>query len=178
MTLDGSFEMNTPTTPDWESLANEPLDARDDALMNRIAAMYNEADPVPAHLVDELIFRVSLDALHAELASLVEPEMAMASRGGAVQPTEVKTLTFSSDSLTTMVTISPSGPDRVRIDGWAAPGAGASVELRQGAVSTFATADEDGRFVFEDVPHGLTRFVVRPADTGAHPPVVTPAVEI
>jgi len=171
--------MNTPPTPDWESLANEPLDARDGALMDRIAALYSQADPVPPHLVDELIFGISLDAMHAELAELVAPEMATAARGaGAAQPTEVKTLTFSSDSLTTMVTISPSGPDRVRIDGWAAPGAGASVELRQGAVSTFATADEDGRFVFENVPHGMTRFVVRPADADAHPPVVTPAVEV
>lgn len=169
--------MNTPT-PDWEKLATEPLDAYDDALLTKMAEFYSAADPVPAHLADELIFAISLEAMHAELASLVEPDLAMAAARSAVQPTEVKTLTFSSDSLTTMVTISPSGPDRVRIDGWAAPGAGASVELRQGAASLFATADDDGRFVFEDVAHGMTRFVVRPADESAHPPVVTPAVEI
>lgn len=171
--------MTTPT-PDWEHLANEPLDARDDAVMQRIATLYSAADPVPPHLADELIFAISLEAMHAELASLVEPDLAMASArsGNAAQPTEVKTLTFSSDSLTTMVTISVAGPDRVRIDGWAAPGGGATVELRQGPDSLFAVADEDGRFVFEDVPHGMTRFVVRPADADAHPPVVTPAVEI
>lgn len=172
--------MTTPT-PEWEQLATEPLDDRDDAVLGRIAALYSAADPVPPHLADELIFAISLEAMHAELASLVEPDLAMASArsGSAAQPTEVKTLTFSSDSLTTMVTISVSGPDRVRIDGWAAPGAGASVELRQGSASSlWATADEDGRFVFEDVPHGMTRFVVRAADPDAHPPVVTPAVEI
>lgn len=170
--------MTTPT-PDWEQLATEPIDARDDAILQRMAALYSEIDPVPPHLEDELIFAISLEAMHAELASLVEPELSLARSGGAAQPTEVKTLTFSSDSLTTMVTISVSGPDRVRIDGWAAPGGGATVELRQGAgESRWATADEDGRFVFEDVPHGMTRFVVRPAEVDAHPPVVTPAVEI
>jgi len=169
--------MTTPT-PDWERLATEPLDDVDDANLARIAAFYAESDPVPPHLTDELIFAISLEAMHAELATLVEQDLAMATARSAVQPTEVKTLTFSSDSLTTMVTISLSGPDRLRIDGWAAPGAQASIEMRQGAASVFTTADDDGRFVFEDVPHGMTRFVVRPADETAHPPVVTPAVEI
>ena len=171
------------TTPrdNWEQLAGELLDERDGALMDRVAALYTALDPVPPRLTDELIFAISLEAMHAELASLVEPDLALAAaRGaGATQPTEVTTLTFSSESLTTMVTISASGPDRVRIDGWVTPAPGATLELRQGAAeSRWATADEDGRFAFEDVPHGLTRFVVRPAEPEAHPPVVTPNVEI
>jgi hypothetical protein len=80
--------------------------------------------------------------------------------------------------MTTMVSIVASGPDRLRIDGWAAPGAGVSVELRQMDVTRDVVADDDGRFVFDDVPHGLTRFTIRAADPASHPPVVTPAVEI
>jgi hypothetical protein len=170
--------MNTSEIPSWESLADEPMDAIDDVVMQRMAALYDAIDPVPDDLVDRLQFAITLDALQAELAELqAMPLEAMAARGGE-QTSEVKTLTFTSDSLTTMVTISPAGPDRVRIDGWCAPGGGVAVELRQGGTSLHTEADADGRFVFDEVPHGLTRFVVRAPKPDAHPPVVTPQVEI
>ena len=131
-----------------------------------IADLYDHIDPVPPDLVDRLQFSITLDALNAELAELQQlPEAALSSR--AEQSSIVKTLTFTSDSLTTMISISPDGPDRIRIDGWIAPGAEASVELHQGALTRQVSADADGRFVFEDVAHGLTRFVVRPADPAA-----------
>lgn len=170
--------MNISEIPAWESLASGPLDAHDARILDRVARLYDAVDPVPDDLVDRLRFAITLNALHIEVAELqlVSGE-SMAARGGE-QTSAVKTLTFSSDSLTTMVTISSDGPDRVRIDGWAAPGAGASVELHQGSSSREVSADPDGRFVFNDVEHGLTRFVVRAADAGGHPPVVTPAVEI
>lgn len=162
---------------DWATLASEPLDAQDDLLMRRIAALFEAVDPVPVDLVERLQFGISLDALNAELAQLQQlPLAAMAARGA--ETSEVKTLTFTSDNLTTMVTISPAGPDRVRIDGWAAPGAGVRVELRQVSGSQQTQADEDGRFVFDYVPHGLTRFVLRVPEAADAPPVVTPAVEI
>jgi hypothetical protein len=171
--------MNTPEIPtSWESLASEPLDAHDGALMQRIAELYDAIDPVPDDLIDRLQFGITLDALNAELAELqLTPAGALASRAAA-EASEVKTLTFTSDSLTTMITISVAGPDRVRIDGWCAPGANVSVELRQGSHSLHTEADADGRFVFEDVAHAMTRFVVRPPEPAAHPPVVTPAIEI
>jgi hypothetical protein len=170
--------MNTSEMPSWEALASEPLDAADGIVMQRMAALYDKLDPVPDDLVDRLQFAITLDALHAELAELqAMPAGAMSARGGE-QTSEVKTLTFTSDSLTTMVTISPAGPDRVRIDGWCAPGGNVSVELRQGSTSLYTDADSDGRFVFDDVPHGMTRLVVRAPEPPAHPPVVTPAVEI
>jgi hypothetical protein len=166
--------------PDWEAgvarLAEEPIDAADGALLKRVATMYSTLDPVPDDLVDRIQFALSLDALHAELAELQQLPMAdlVGARG---EPTEVESLTFTSESLTTMVTISPSGSDTVRIDGWVAPGPGALVELRQVNVSLDTEADADGRFVFDNVPHGLSRFVVRlPEEGGAH--VITPAVEL
>ena len=168
--------MNSSEIP-AEDLAGAPLDAQDAAVLNMIAGLYSHIDPVPADLVDRLQFSITLDALNAELAELQQlPEAALAARGE--QASVVNTLTFASDSLTTMVAVSPDGPDRVRIDGWIAPGAGATVELHQGALSRQVTADADGRFVFEDVAHGYTRFVVRAAEPASHPPVMTPAVEI
>ena len=168
--------MNTSEIP-AEDLAGAPLDAQDALVLNMIADLYDYIDPVPADLVDRLQFSITLDALNAELAELQQlPEAALAAR--AEQASLVKTLTFASDSLTTMVAISPDGPDRVRIDGWIAPGAEATVELHQGTLTRQVTADADGRFVFEDVAHGFTRFVMRAAEPASHPPVMTPAVEI
>ncbi|HEX8095947.1 carboxypeptidase regulatory-like domain-containing protein [Jatrophihabitans sp.] len=168
--------MNTSEIPAGD-LAGAPLDASDAIVLSMIADLYSHLDPVPSDLVDRLEFSITLDALNAELAELQQlPEAALASR--AEQASVVKTLTFTSDSLTTMVAISPDGPDRVRIDGWIAPGAEATVEVHQGQLSRQVSADTDGRFVFEDLAHGLTRFVVRPAQAAAHPPVMTPAVEI
>ena len=169
--------MNTSEIPAEQQLADAPLDASDATVLGMIADFYDRIDPVPLDLVDRLQFSITLDALNAELAELQQlPEAMLAYRGE--QASLAQTLTFTSDSLTTMIAISPDGPDRIRIDGWIAPAAEASVELHQGSLRRQVPADADGRFVFEDVAHGLTRFVVSPADPRLHPPVMTPAVEI
>jgi hypothetical protein len=172
--------MGAPVNPselpaDWEARAGESMDQVDGVVLKRIRALYSTIDPVPDDLVDRLQFAMSLDALNAELAELQQMPMELSSRGA--EPTGVQSLTFTSDSITTMVTISPAGSDSVRIDGWIAPGAGALIELRQVSASMDTEADDDGRFVFDSVPHGLTRFVVRsPEADGPH--VITPAVEL
>jgi hypothetical protein len=76
-----------------------------------------------------------------------------------------------------MITVTPAGVDRVRIDGWAAPGAGLSVELRIVDAQRQTTADADGRFVFDDVPRGLAQFLLRAPDS-ERPPVITPSMQI
>ncbi len=160
-----------------DELATGALDARDDLLLRQVAALYDFSDPVPAGLVERLRFGITLDALEAEIAQLqrVDPQLAGARSEGA---TEVQTVTFTSASLTTMITITASGADRVRLDGWAAPGGGLLVELRIVGERRQTTADSDGRFVFADVPRGLAQFLLRaPGDT-PHPPVITPSMEI
>jgi hypothetical protein len=165
-----------PRGESWESLANEPLDVHDARILSRIARLYDELDPVPADLVERLRFAISLDALEVELAELqLSSGELLAARAEATSA--VKTLTFSSDSLTTTVNISSDGPDRIRIDGWIAPAGVSVVELHQGSLVRQVPADEDGRFVFTDVEHGLTRFLIRPQSVDALP-VATPAVEI
>jgi hypothetical protein len=162
-----------------DELALGLLDEADERLLRELAAAYQAADPVPAGLVERLQFAVTLDALEAELARLqrLDAEPAGA-RSGDAGATAAQTVTFTSASLTTMVTITPSGPDRVRIDGWVAPGGGVAVELRVVGDALHVVADADGRFVFDDVPRGLAQFVLRPPDPRTHPAVITPSIEL
>lgn len=162
--------------PSFDELANGAIDDVDAELLLRTARMFATLDPVPPGLVDRINFGLTLDALHAEIAELQRSgELAgvRAETGSGVQ-----TVTFTSQTLTTMITVTPTSGDRVRIDGWIAPGSGVTVELRGRTESRETAADDDGRFVFDDVPRGLAQFVLRPAGE-AHPrPVVTPAIEI
>jgi hypothetical protein len=91
---------------------------------------------------------------------------------------EAQSITFTSSQRTVMVTITPLSADSVRVDGWIAPGAGVVVELRLPTGSRHATADEDGRFVIDDVARGLAQFVLRPAAGTGGTPVVTPSLEL
>lgn len=162
-----------------ERLAGEPIDAVDERTLRRIAELYTHVDPVPPGLVERLQFGVTLDALHAEIARLQrhEPELAGV-RSDDAGPTEARTVTFTSDSLTTMITITPAGPDVVRLDGWVAPGGGVVVELRTIDGRHSAAADANGRFVFDDVPHGLAQFLLQPPRPELGQPVITPSIEL
>jgi hypothetical protein len=157
-------------------LAAQPLDEHDLAVLDQIAASYTAADPVPDGLIDRLQFAITLDALHAEIAQLTRMDQLVGARAEAAS--EAQTVTFTSQSMTTMITITPIDGDRVRIDGWAADGGGTAVELRTVGSRLQTDADEDGRFVFEDVPRGMAQFVLRPPAESGLPPVVTPAIEI
>ena len=159
------------------SLAGEDLDPSDLALLNSIRTYYEEHDPVPEGLVERIQFEITLDALRTEVATLTQLDTATAGTRGAATEA-VRTITFSSASLTTMVTLTPLGDGTVRVDGWAAPGAGIRVDvlLPDGPHRTYA--DEDGRFVFEGVPCGLAKFALYlPHDTEFFT-VLSPAIEL
>lgn len=160
--------------PALDELAAGPIDANDLRALEQLAALYDTLDPVPTGMVDRIAFAITLDALHAELAEIERSADFAGVRSGA---TEAQNVTFTSSNLTTMVTITGQSADRVRIDGWAAPGGGFGVELRAAGAILHATADEDGRFVFEDVPRGMAQFVLRPPSGSAQPPVITPSIE-
>ena len=157
-----------------ERLAGEPLDADDFALLNSLRAYYDEHDPVPDGLVERIQFELTLDALHAEVATLTQLDLADA--GARSTETEsVRTITFTSESITTMVTLTAEGEGTVRVDGWAAPGAGIRVEILLADGPRETHADDDGRFVFEAVPNGLAKFALHP---GAGGTVVSPTIEL
>jgi hypothetical protein len=157
-------------------LAGQPLDSTDFALLESIRTAYAASDPVPAGLVDRIQFELTLDALHAEVATLTRLDLTGAGARGVTE--EVRTITFTSDSLTTMVTLTPQGPDSVRVDGWATPGAGLQIEvlLIDSARQTYA--DEDGRFVFEDVPRGLAKFALHTPRGDEVSTVLSPTIEL
>lgn len=167
--------MTPPSQPSLDELAAGEIDDVDIATLNLMRQMYDRLDPTPSGLVDRVAFGITLEALHAEIAEIQRFDALAGVRSEGVS--ETQTITFTSSTLTTMVTVSPSGPDAVRIDGWIAPGGGVAVELRQGDTTRHTRADSDGRFVFDDVPHGLASFVLRAPDSASRP-VVTPAIEL
>jgi hypothetical protein len=162
-----------------ERLAAALLDGEDDRLLAEIARLYELVDPMPADLVERIGFTLTLADMEIELARLiVESRTPVGARGGEEH---ARTVTFSSDSLTVMVTITPTADAECRIDGWIAPGAAIRVELRSNRGSCDVIADVDGRFDFADVPCGLVQLVFHPTpdvDVQLRSPVVTPAVQV
>lgn len=162
------------------ALADQPLDAEDQALLRSLAVAYAAADGVPVGLVERLIFDVTVDDLHAEIARL---ERIDSLAGARAEPGEgTQTVTFTSQRLTTMVTISRGGAGRVRIDGWLAPGGVRLVELKLLDSTVRTESDDDGRFAFDDVEPGLARFVITDPTVGAlhetERVVVTPSLDL
>jgi hypothetical protein len=164
--------MSSTDHPSLDALAAGEIDASDVRTLDRMAQLYTTLDPVPAGLVDRVQFGITLDALHAEIA-----ELQRSSELAGVRSDAATAITFTSASLSIMITISQVSADRVRIDGWIAPGAHAQVDLRLEDGVSSQTADADGRFVFDDVTRGLAQFVVR-TDGDEGRPVITPSIEI
>ena len=162
------------TTPHDSAPADGVLDAADARVLAAVADLYSTLDPLPAGLVERISFAITLDALEAEVAELSRSgDLAGVRSAGSGQ-----TVTFTSSSVTTMVTITGLSADRVRIDGWVVPGPRAAVQLRTSAGDHETEADADGRFVFADVPRGFGQFVIRPPGAAATPPVITPSIEL
>jgi hypothetical protein len=167
--------MSSPEQSSLEALAAGEIDEVDLRALTQMAGLYSSLDPVPAGLIERVQFGITLDALHAEIAELQRSGDLVGVR--ADDTTEAHTVTFTSSTLTVMITITALSAESARIDGWIAPGGEMAIELRAGDGVHPTTADEDGRFVFDDVPRGLGQFIVRPSGVGV-PPVVTPSIEI
>lgn len=128
----------------------------DDALLGELDRLLEVADPVPAGLVERIQFAVALEDLDVEVARWERV-------GGlaGVRGTDPGTVSFTVEDLTVMVTFTAEGTGH-RIDGWLIPSGGHRVEVRvSGHRSLITTADEGGRFVLEDVPHGTLQLVVQ-----------------
>lgn len=165
--------MSERSRPDLDQLAAAPIDDEDVRVLRQLAGVYEQLDPVPTGLVDRIQFGITLDALHAEIAQLVRsPALA----GVRADETAANTVTFTSESMTAMMTITPTSPELARVDGWVTPGGERLVDLRTPAGTVRTRTDEDGRFVLDGVTRGLVQFTFRTPD-GEHA-VVTPALEI
>ena len=156
--------------------ADDPLDEFDRTVLDELAATYALIDPPPADLDQRVGFAIALDRdLDLEVARLTEDQVAgSGARAGADQ---ARTLTFDCAALTVMVTVVALPGDRRRLDGWLAPAAPLTVEVRSGGgteVTHAVTTDETGRFVVDDIPPGLAQLTVHLPQPGRT--VVTPAV--
>ncbi|GAA0496666.1 hypothetical protein Ade02nite_55400 [Paractinoplanes deccanensis] len=142
-----------------------------DDLDREILARIARFDPPPSDLDDRVLFALALDAIDIEVARLAELTGA-----GARASERTRTITFEADSRTVMITVIERPDNLVRIDGWLAPGAALPVELRfpEPAPARRVTADQTGRFVFDEVPHGLAQLLVHPTTGTAR--VVTPSL--
>lgn len=159
-------------------LAEGLLDDEDDLLIEEIGRLFDVIDPVPSDLVERIGFTLTLADMEIELARLsLESRVPVGARGEE----RARTVTFSSESLTVMVTITPTAHQECRLDGWIAPGAPIRVELRSDRGSRDAIADVDGRFDFSEVSCGLVQLVFHPTadiEVRLRSPVVTPAVQV
>jgi hypothetical protein len=140
-----------------------------------ILARIGRFDPPPPDLDERVLFALTLDDLDAvavEVARLSAEEL---TTSGARAGERTRTITFEADSRTVMITLVERPDNLLRIDGWLAPGEAARVELRfpEPAPVRTVTADPTGRFVFDEVPHGLAQLLVH-----GTPSVVTPSLAL
>lgn len=143
----------------------------DDMLLAELSRVIDLVDPPPPGLIERVQFALELEDLDVEVAQWERAGQLAGVRSSVDQGT----ITFTVSDLTVMINLTKIGRGH-RIDGWLVPGGRHGVEVRvadHGSTST--TADEDGRFVLEDVPRGITQIVVSVAGVG-HRTVVTPAV--
>lgn len=153
------------------------MSTEDRDLMDELRTMWEVVDPPPPDLALRTLFLLELDNLEFELMSL----QAVLTGEGARGAETASTITFASENLTVMVTVSPSGPQQRRLDGWIAPSAALRLELRTAAGVRGGVADADGRFAFGEVPCGLVQLVIHPTGGAAVHllrPVVTPAINL
>jgi hypothetical protein len=171
--------MSNDTPQDAVSaMASEPMDELDSSTLRAMREVYARLDPPPSSLVDRITFALTLAGLQAEIAEL--ERMPVAGVRAEEEFTAATTLTFTSSTLSLMVTISPEGglggSPTVRIDGWATE-PGVTVELHIDRKTMTAIADSTGRVEWDGVPRGSAQFVIRPVDEHERP-VVTPRVEL
>lgn len=160
----------------------DAIDARDIANLAHVRDLFAHADPVPSDLAERIKFAITVHALHAEVAELMDSAL-LTTRGAeaAVEPTPTESVTFTAASMSLMVSSGPmdsdESEDRVRVDGWVTT-PGARVEAVTSEGSSSVISDANGRFVLDDLPHGPVHFVVTDPGNDDTRPVITPTIQI
>lgn len=167
--------MNDDTGLHGDARGRAPLDATDEGLLQEVAAMLDDLDPMPADLVGRVQFALALDEVYEEVARMTRvTDDALAVRTDVVGTTRADTLTFSADRLSAMVTVSDLGPGRRRLDGWVSPAGARRVAVRMQGWSDEVLCDEAGRFVVEALPASFVQLVFHPRADESGGAVVTP----
>ena len=166
-------------------LAQGAVDDVDVAALAGVRRVLELVDPVPAGLVERSLLSMSLASLDAQLMDLLElddlhadaGEGALRHQGAGASATTARTVTFTSASLSMMITLT-THDGTVRVDGWVSPPRELDVVLlRTGAPAQAVTADAGGRLAFAQVARGLVAFVLQePGSDRAL--LTTPIIEI
>jgi len=160
--------------PSISELAAAQVDVDDVRILDRVAAMYETLDPVPTSLIERIQFGITLDALHAEIAQLQRSNDLEGVR--SEEPTQAQT---SRSRAPASPRWSPSrNPRRSsphRRMGCPGQRRGGRTAARRRV--QHVVADEDGRFVFDDVLV-TWQFVLRRPDATEQRPVITPRLSV
>lgn len=155
--------------------------SEDDALFAELRAMWVDADPMPDALIDRMIAAVAADGLNQEYAllTLIDDQLG-AVRGDA----DALTLQFSDGTTSILLHVTTTENARRRVDGWVDTAA-AEIALTQESTGGPArgttrttTPAETGRFVFDDVPPGLTTVRLTTVIAGETRTLSTPRFEL
>ncbi|MCK8475933.1 hypothetical protein [Microbacterium aurugineum] len=146
----------------------------DAQMFARLRTLWSEVDPMPAGLIDRMVAAVAADGLNREYAllTLVEGELG-AVRGEA----DALTLQFSDGSTSILLHVTRTASGRRRVDGWVDTAA-AEIVLTQGERTRSTAPEETGRFVFDEVPPGLTRVRLRTQVGDETRTIATPQFEL
>jgi len=149
--------------------------AADAALFARMRRMWEDVDPVPADLVDQMVAAVAVEDLSREYALLTLVEGTLAAVRGE---SDTATLQFSDGSTSVLLHVTDTESGDRRVDGWVDATA-LAIRLVQGDREWSAEPGEHGRFAFDEVTPGVARLrlVVRDAD-GALRDFQTPQFEV
>lgn len=161
---------------------NPDDDLQTEAMLNRLAELWTERDPLPAGMVERMRAVASAEAALVD-AELDYELMVMVDRAaeavGTRGPATVLTLRFQTQEHTLLLRVGQeTGGDRpARIDGWVVPSHDGPARLSQVEQQRSWTSEVDahGRFAFPEVPPGFYRLWLE-ADGGRA--VGTPAFEI
>jgi hypothetical protein len=161
-----------------EDAPGQQLDDLDLKILDRIRALFERVDPMPADLPERVRLALALRGLETEVARLaVEEDSRLVGARGAERS---RTVTFDSASLSIIVRIEDNNNGSVRIDGWLAPPQPREIEMQTSGETLNVSSDGQGRFAFAEVPPGSARLVVLAAAAGDQgdggPAVVTPAL--
>jgi hypothetical protein len=136
----------------WTDLG---FSAEDAGLLAELSVMIDVMDPVPDDLAARTCFAMDLETLDFEVAQWMREDQLAGVRGAATQ----RTVTFTVDDLTVMVSLAPDMRGN-RMDGWLVPGGPHRIEVRVDGYDATTTADDGGRFVLSEVPHGMTQILI------------------
>lgn len=150
--------------------------AEEAVLLDQLRAMWTRRDPVPVDLVDRVLFAVWLEDLDTAVEMLTMTEQSEDLVGVRTTQT-ARTVTFSTDDLSILITVSDRPEGRRRVDGWVTPKGSGEVTLRRSdGTSSTAPVDEDGRFALDDLAPGLGQIVLSRRDED--PLVAAPPIEL